>query len=231
MLHRLALEGRDDTAVLVIDPENTASVAVAARTHFTRDGEQRGSLRFTRPIPPLTYTDGTVTIRRPHPRDIDADLSAKDEQQISWLWLPGQRELWDAMSPAEQREHAATGLQSNHDSFGFGPKWTFAIDAGSNHAVGHVDCDLANGNVPTGEANVSYSAHPDHRGNGHVSAAVRLLCQFLIDHTSAREAHIVIDPENVASLRVARAVGAVEGEPFVDDRGQPRVRYIRPLRD
>lgn len=181
------------------------------------------------PGPDVRYTDGTRTIRRQHPDDLDADLAAKDDEQIAWLWLPGQRERWEAMTATEQREHALRVLQSNHDSFGPGPKWTFAVDVGSDRAVAYVDCDLANEHVPAGEANVSYSAHPDHRGNGHVSAAVRLLFQFLTDHTGAREAHFVIDPANVASLRVAQAVGATEVDRFVDGTGLVRARYVRAL--
>ena len=181
------------------------------------------------PVPGLTYSDGIRTIRRQHPDDLDADLAAKDDEQIAWLWRPGQRESWEAMTADEQREHALRGLQSNRDSFGPGPKWTFAVDAAPDRAVAYVDCDLANEHVPMGEANVSYAAHPAHRGKGHVSAAVRLLFLFLAEHTAAREAHFVIDPANVSSLRVARAVGAIEVDRLVDGTGLVRVRYVRSL--
>lgn len=117
---------------------------------------------------------GAVTIRRQQVADLDADLESKDDEQIDWLWLPGQRESWEAMTPGEQRAHALSGLQANHEAFGTGPKWTFAVDASDADCVAYVDCDLANGHVPSGEANISYTSHPSHQGKGHVSRAVRV---------------------------------------------------------
>ncbi len=197
LMHRLALEGECDTATLLVEPRNTASLAVAARSRFAACGARGGERYFVSPVPRLTYTDGTRTIRRQHPDDLEADLATKDDEQIN--------------------------------SFGSGPKWTFAIDAGGVRAIGHVDCDLASANVPAGEANVSYSAHPAHRGKGHVSASVRLLFQFLIEHTATRAAHFVIDPSNVASLRVAAAVGAIDADRFVDGTGKQWARYVHTL--
>jgi hypothetical protein len=55
---------------------------------------------------PTSYTDGRLTIRRLQVSDLDADLEAKDDEQIDWLWDPGHREAWEAMTPDEQREHA-----------------------------------------------------------------------------------------------------------------------------
>ena len=178
-----------------------------------------GSRYFARPVPSLSYTDGTVTIRRQHAADLEADRAAKDDEQIDWMWLPGQRNAWKAMTPAEQRAHALRGLQANHDSFGAGPKWTFAVDADSTPFVAYVDADLANPVAPAGEANLSYSCHPDYRGKGYVSRAVQLIQRFLTDHTAARRAHLVIDQSNKASLRVARLLGAAECERFVNERG------------
>ncbi len=62
---------------------------------------------FTRPVPQITYSDGVVTIRPPRTDDLEADLGAKDDEQIHWMWLPSEREAWEAMSPAATTEHAA----------------------------------------------------------------------------------------------------------------------------
>ena len=226
LLHRLALEGRHRTGVLLIQPLNAPSLAVAAKARFVAKGEQDGSLCFARPVPPLGYSDGLVAIRRQHEDDLDADLAAKDAEQIDWLWLPGERERWQAMTPAEQRAHARKGLRANHDAFGRGPKWTFAVDTESTSYVAYVDSDLANDNVPAGEANISYSSHPDHRGKGYVSRAVGLVLRFLADHTLTRRAHLVIDENNTASRRVAHSLGARELETFVDTRRHAMIRYV-----
>ncbi len=229
LMHHLAVGTAHRTATLLIAPGNERSLALAARTRFSPSGDLDGNPYFKRPVPPLTYTDGRVTIRCQSESDLDADLEAKDDQQIDWLWLPGQRESWEAMSRDERRGHARRGLLANQHAFGAGPKWTFAVDAPDAAYVAYVDCDLANEHVPRGEANVSYSSHPTHRGRGYVSAAVRLVAQFLRDHTGASTAHILVDAENVASLRVPHAVGAPAVERWVDDTRRTMVRHVLTL--
>jgi RimJ/RimL family protein N-acetyltransferase len=226
LLHRLALEGGHRRGTLLIHPDNVASLAVARRTGFTARGELAGCRYFARPVPSLSYTDGTVTIRRQHAADLEADLGAKDDEQIDWMWVPGQRQTWEAMTLAEQRAHALRGLQANYDSFGAGPKWTFAVDADSTPYVAYVDADLANPVAPAGEANISYSCHPDYRGKGYVTRAVQLIQRFLTDHTAARRAHLVIDQSNRASLRVACSVGAAVCERFVNQHGRVMIRHV-----
>lgn len=89
-----------------------------------------------------------------------------------------------------------------------------------------MDCNLAGEHVAAGTANLAYSCHPAHRGRGYVARAVRLLLRFLAEHTGAREAHILVDPENLASMRVARAAGAISVETFTTHDGQRLVRHV-----
>lgn len=218
------------TATLLIHPSNDASLAVAARAGFVEGRSVAGERFFSRAVPPLAYSDGVVTIRPQRADDLDRDLEAKDDEQIDWLWLPGQREQWEAMSPADQRAHALRGLEANAAAFGTGPKWTFAVDAREEPCVAYVDADLANPHVPAGEANISYACHPAYRGNGYVSRSVRMLMGFLRDHTGASEAHIVVDERNVASRRVAAAAGFAEVGRYVDDHGAEMIRHVAPVR-
>lgn len=225
LVHRLALEGRYRTASVLIAPDNLGSLAVATQARFRERERLADGILLARPVPPLAYTDGVVTIRRQDPLDLDADLEAKDAEQIRWLWGPGERERWEAMSPTEQRERAARGLRANRDAFGAGPKWSFAVDNEASRCVAYVDCDLEHASAPRGEANIAYASHPAHRGRGYVSRAVRLLLRFLAEHTRARRAQLVIDHENLASLRVARALTQAEPETVVDDRGRLALRF------
>lgn len=229
LVHHLAVSTDHTKGRLLIDPENGPSLALAGRAGFAPTGEVDGSRAFQRPVPPLAYTDGGVTIRPRRADDLDADLEAKDAEQIGWLWLPGQRESWEAMSAADRRTHALRGLETNAASFGTGPTWTFSVDTPGASNVAYVDCDLANDHVLAGDANVSYACHPAHRGRGHVSRAVRLVCAFLGDHTGARSAHLIVDADNEASLRVARAVDARATEQWTTDDGRPMVRHVRDL--
>ena len=226
LMHRLAFEGQYRAAALLIDDGNTASLGVAARTRFMPQGEVRGQRYFVRAIPPLTYTDGVVTIRRMELTDLDAHIAATEAEQMKWMWSPGEPEAWEAMTLVQRHAHTRRVLQANRDGFGGGPKWSFAVDSRSTPYVDYVDCNLANSSVPVGEVNLAYSCHPDHRGKGYVSRAVKLILRFLSEHTATRRAHLVIDRDNVASLRVAPSVGAIECESFVNERGRAMMRYV-----
>lgn len=229
LIHHLAVRADTRIATLVIDAENHRSVALARRLQFELTRTDEGQHHFARPVPPLTYSDGVVVIRSPRLDDLDADLDAKDDRQIDWMWLPGERETWAAMSPRQQRDHARAGLERRRDDFGTGPKWTFSVDAKDCLCVAYVDCDLLNHDVPAGEANIAYSAHPHHRGKRYVSRAVRLVMQFLREHTGARDAHIIVDAENIDSLHVAVAVGAEPTEQWVSDKGRTMIRHVANL--
>lgn len=230
LLHHLAQATDVRTATLLIHPENDWSLGVSRRCGFVDHGTigDNGSRWSKKPVPPLTYTDGVVTIRPFRTTDLERDLEAKDDEQQRWLWQPGQPEDWASKSAEERLEHARRGIAAHEADPRTGPKWSFVIDVDGEYC-GHVDCDLANDDVPAGEANVSYSSHPDVRGRGYVSRAVRLILRFVAEHTGAREAHIAVDARNEASLRVARAVGAVERTRDVDELGHTMVRHVVPI--
>lgn len=211
-------------------PSDAGTPAVAAAAGFTLGATVDGTHLFSRRVPPLTYTDGVITIRQQRVEDIDAHLEAIDDEQIDWLWEPGDRRKWEALTPDQQRARSLAHLQAAHDAFGTGPKWTFSADSPDATYVAYVDCDLANDHVPAGQANIAYAGHPARRGNGNVSRAVRLITQFLRDHTGAESAHIIIDAENAASLRVARAVGAAEAQRWQNQHGRTMIRHVLALR-
>lgn len=177
----------------------------------------------------LPLTDGVVTLRRQQPDDLEAHLAAVDREQMQWLWEPGDRELYEAMTPEERRSHQLRHLHASHDSFGLGPKWSWSVDLADARYVAYVDCDLANNHVPVGQANISYACSPEYRGRGYTSRAVRLACDFLRQRTPAQEAHILVDLDNVASIRVARAVDAIVVETFVNEHGRTTVRHVVEL--
>ncbi len=231
LMHHLAVRTDHHTATLVIDAGNERSLALASRLQFALTRVEDRQHHVARPVPQLAYSDGVVSIRPPHLEDLDADLDAKDDEQVNWMWLPGEREAWTAMSPRQQRDHARRGLQRRRDDFGTGPKWTFSVDTREAAYVAYVDCDLANQDIPVGDANIAYSAHPRYRGQGYVSRAVRLVMQFLREHTGTRYAQIIVDAENIDSLHVALAVGARPIEHWVNDRGRPMIRHVVALRE
>ncbi len=230
LMHHLAVTTTGLTALLAVTPDDARSLAVAQAAGFSRRRGVDGDIVLARPVPPVTYTDGTVTIRRQRTSDLDRHLEAIDDAQIDWLWEPGDRQQWEALTPDQRREHNRAHLRGSQESFGAGPKWCFSADRSDASYVAYADADLANRHVPPGEANISYAGHPAHREQGNVSRSVRLLTRFLRDHTGARSAHFIIDADNAASLRVARAVAAVEAERWRDPHGRTLVRHVLALR-
>jgi hypothetical protein len=169
LMHHLATRSTFRTACLRVGPDDTRSLGVAQAAGFTRPRRAGDDLVFTRPVPPLTYTDGTVTIRRQQVSDLEGHLQSADEAQIEWLWAPGERERWEGLTADQRREHCLAHLRGTSERFGSGPKWCFSADRPGADYVAYVDCDLAGDHVPPGEANISYASHPKHRGEGNVS--------------------------------------------------------------
>jgi RimJ/RimL family protein N-acetyltransferase len=225
LLHHLAITELCRTATLLIDPANVRSQALADRTRFVRQADLDGNPYYKRPVPPLTYRHGDVTIRRRHRDDVDMDLSGRDDEHIRWLWQPSEADQWEAMTPNKRRAHALTWLAEVSDSFGTGPRWTFSIDLIDATAVGGIDVDLTSDHAPAGEANISYWVHPEFRGRRIAPVAVQLALQFLRDHTGTRRAHIMVDPNNTPSLAVATSTGATVGKMTVDRHGRSLLRH------
>jgi RimJ/RimL family protein N-acetyltransferase len=158
----------------------------------------------------MAYDDGVVRIAPWRLEDVPAHVAGTDEEQIRWLW-PEHRADWEAMSHEQRLEHVRGVFERAIAVNATGPKSSFGVHV-DDVLVGHVDCDLANEHVPDGEANISYTIWPEHRGKGYAARAARLVVDFVRDHTGAREVHVLVDPANEASLHVARAIGADEVE-------------------
>ena len=231
LLHHLATRTRYRRGVLLVEESDADLLAIAAGGGFAvRESLSGRRCVLTRSIPAVHYTDGIVTIRPLRADDIDRHMEAIDDEQIDWLWLPGDRAKWELMTPEQQREHSLDYLRACEDGFGTGPKWYFSADLADASYIAYVDCDLASLHVPFGDANISYTADPAYRGQGNVSRAVRLVAAFLRDHTGAASAHIIVDEANEPSLRVARAVGATRAGRWIDEHGRPMIRHVLPLR-
>jgi RimJ/RimL family protein N-acetyltransferase len=89
-------------------------------------------------------------------------------------------------------------------------------------------CDaIRPGDHPVGE--LSYWVLPHARGRGVATAAVRAMLELARDIEGVRSVVLDIEPDNVASIRVAERVGATRREPprVQDDRhGCPRTLVV-----
>jgi RimJ/RimL family protein N-acetyltransferase len=127
-------------------------------------------------------TDGVVTLKAPKGNDARVLLEGRDAEFRRWLG-PG----------ADVPEPVAC-------------VWV------GDQLVGWVDYDLDQPWLGPGEVNVGYSLFPAARRKGYASRAVELLLGHLRRDTEYTVATLLIDPENVRSLALARRLGFVEKE-------------------
>jgi RimJ/RimL family protein N-acetyltransferase len=131
-------------------------------------------------------TDGVVTLTAPGLGDSQLLVEGRDDQFFRWIG-PG------AETPS--------------------PVACIWVD---DELVGWGDYDLDHDWLKPGEVNVGYYVFPAARGKGFAARALELLLLHLTRDTEYEVATLVIDPDNVRSLAVARRcqfveAGAVEG--------------------
>jgi RimJ/RimL family protein N-acetyltransferase len=98
--------------------------------------------------------------------------------------------------------------------------------------VGWVDYDTNHDWLGPLEVNIGYNIFAPYRRRGYATRAVRVLLGLLRDHTDYRRANLVIDVDNIASLGVARALGAQIVQSNFDDAGlASSLRYVVKLGD
>ena len=139
----------------------------------------------------MIATDGVVTLRAPGPGDVELLVAGRDEEFFRWFG-PG-----------------ATG-----------PRPVACVWV-EDRLVGWVDYDRDADHdwLAPGEVNVGYYLFAPARGQGYASRAVELLLEHLRRDTEHEGATLLIHPDNVRSLALARRLGflqkgEVNGEPF-----------------
>ncbi|HZS31388.1 MAG TPA: GNAT family N-acetyltransferase [Gaiellaceae bacterium] len=130
----------------------------------------------------MIATDGVVTLRAPEPGDAQRLAAARDDEFRRWLG-PGSEE------PAP-----------------FACVWV------DDELAGWIDFDRDPEHdwLGPGEVNVGYFLFAPKRGKGYASRAVELLLEHLARHTEHTAATLLIDPENLRSLALARRLGFEE---------------------
>ena len=151
----------------------------------------------------LPLTDGVVTLRAQREGDAQVLIGGRDDEFHRWF---------GAGSPD--------------------PRPTAVIEV-AGEVVGWADHDdhRQHGWLAPGQCNLGYYVFPSHRGRGVAARAVRLLLELLRDDAACTEATFLVDAENEASLRVARAVGATERDRFPNAEGRPQVLLLIDVSD
>jgi ribosomal-protein-alanine N-acetyltransferase len=142
-------------------------------------------------------SDGPVLLRLLAEDDIPAIVAAVQDPEIPrWTTVPnpyGEQEArqWQRM--------AATGLSSGTDL----P--TVIVDAEDGRFLGAVG--LHNIDPESGRCSAGYWVAAPERRRGVAQRGLRLLCDYAFGALAVHRVELWIEPENVASLRVAEAVG------------------------
>ena len=224
---------------------NWASRRVAANVGFVFDGSvrrllaHRGELldgwiaTLTREDPrvpqpwlhPVQLLGRGIRLRAFRASDVDRIVEAcSDAQTAHWLV---------SMPRPYQRHNAFAYLESLRElaARGIGVTWCMA-DPADDRCLGSISLDGLNGYARRGE--IGYWAHPDARGRGVVTEAVRLVTQHARDTGLAISLIIRCARGNTASRRVADRAGYTEvgiqarSEPLGDGQLADLVLYSCP---
>jgi RimJ/RimL family protein N-acetyltransferase len=224
---------------------NWASRRVAAKVGFVFDGSVRGLLtqrgelrdawiatlvrddpRVPQPWPHPIQIQGTrVRLRAFRSSDVDRIVEAcSDPATVYWL---------ASMPRPYERHNAFAYLESIGElaARGVGVAWCIA-DLSDDRCLGSISLDGLNGYAKRGE--IGYWAHPDARGRGVVTEAVRLVTQHARNSGLTRSLMIRCAHGNRASRRVAERAGYTKigvqptSEPLGDGQLADLVLYSCP---
>jgi RimJ/RimL family protein N-acetyltransferase len=177
-------------------------ISLAGRTRV-------GAVRST-PIPPPAgpLADGTVCLRYRQATDLEAIRAAShDPETRRWL-----------NDPPMDDEARAASMARVADAFQSGRSAPLVIaDQATDQPVGLINVQFRDDRVAT----IAYSVFPGHRGQGVAPRAVRLAVDWAFSQLGLSELLLEIDPENLASVRVARKCGfAPAGRALNRDHGE-----------
>jgi RimJ/RimL family protein N-acetyltransferase len=147
-------------------------------------------------LPSVELADATLRLRGWLPEDAAAVLRALADPQLQrfTLWPAGlsEEDVSERFRAAERRRRAGMRLE-------------LAVTRAEQRAlVGFVGLEPS---WKDSRAEVFYWTAPWARGHGVARGALRLLCRWALDELGLARLELHSDADNLASLKVARAVG------------------------
>jgi RimJ/RimL family protein N-acetyltransferase len=179
---------------------------------------------FLRP-PAEPLSDGTVVVRLPHDRDVEALVRFGDDPDVAdTIWVP-------IPTPCE-REVAAQRIAAFRDGWEeknqFGPALIVAA-AETDEMIGVVllrvrECDAVE---------LSYGVAPAFRNRGVATAAAALVADWCLEELEAARVELRIGQSNLASQHVALKAGftlhgIVHSHLAATGRDYDDLLYVRP---
>lgn len=109
-----------------------------------------------------------------------------------------------------------------------GPVHPFGVHVGSGELVGTTEVQFNRPYLQPGTVNISYGLHPAWRGQGIATRAV-LLAGVHAAAEGAVQSVLRIEPENTASIAVAKRAGYVPFHQSEEDDGRIFTWYAKSL--
>lgn len=145
----------------------------------------------------VVLEDDAVVLRSLTLDDADEWLAGEDDEQIRWFEFPRPATHDDVVEAIER-------WQDSWRSGGPVRQWAVCLRSSGRIAGGVEVRDLGGG-----EVNVSYVVFPEFRRLGIATRAVRLALRYAATEMGARVGLIKILDGNLASISVARRLGAL----------------------
>lgn len=160
-----------------------------------------------------TLTDGVVLLRPHRPADADRIVEqSRDPRSQRWTTVPRDYTLADAQKFLDIIEAG----WAEHDCSRY---WAIELQPGEGGPTGYLGTiDLRP--VPHGVASTGYGMHPDGRGRGVMTRALRLACTHWFER-GGRRVYWEAARGNFASWRVAWACGFTMHATLPDHSGFP----------
>ncbi|MDT3396589.1 GNAT family N-acetyltransferase [Streptomyces sp. B1866] len=169
--------------------------------------------------PDLTLTDGEVVLSPLRLDDAAAHLAGEDAELVRWLnGGPGTRATVDAhLRWCEEQWET------------LGPVRAFGVRVAAGAVLaGTIEVQFGQAGLAPGQVNIAYGLYPAWRGRGLATRAVLLACRYAA-RAGAAEAVIRAEPENAASVAVARRCGFGYLGRSVEDDGARLDWFVRGL--
>jgi RimJ/RimL family protein N-acetyltransferase len=169
----------------------------------------------------VNLSDGVVALSPLRLDDVDAHLAGEDELLVRWL----------SGEPATRAGTEAYFRHCIEQWAARGPLRAFGIRTAARQTLaGYIDLRFDVAGLEPGQANISYVLYPGWRGQGLVTRAVRLICQYAAVE-GATQGVIRVDPENSPSAAVARRSGFTYDKQLLDEDGNRTDWYLLSLPD
>ena len=200
-------------------PRTTGGVEDLAR--FARLASDNGLPTATSfaPMPPGALSDGVVALRPTNETDTAARFDEEaDPDTLAWSFYS------DAPTRDEvTRESARAGL----DWLVGRAALISIVDVASGRYAGHVTLRQAG---PPGVGGIGYGVHPNFRGSGYTTRALRLLIPWAFDQAGFARLELGCKMHNVGSQKAALAAGFSPDHPREQRLRNPDGSYGDELR-